>query len=240
MPKPLASLTALLALVVAPGLARADDDPATSAIPDEEAPVVDPPAPEAEPMPPSTTPVLAPAPASDRAADWCGSHARWHAWSDRPPRIAIGFAQTRVDLGDDDTRGRSLLARVVLHHGFEAELELAKLQIDGDDARTAGGSLLRVFGHHAFHPYVIAGFGGGKVERADGSEPHLHYAELGAGLMLRHRHFALGVDVRRGVRSVDASAEPTGDATRMTMPTPTDSHDRERYTRSRIMALFYF
>jgi hypothetical protein len=229
--RPLASLLTLIAITIVPAVVLADEvlpDPAT----DE--PVVDPALPEAPVASPAETPIAAPA-AQPIAENPCA----WHrAGGSRPSgRFAIGIAHGHLTLDDDrDGSQKSLLARVALHHGMEVELELAHAEIAGDDTRTAGGALLHVFGHHHLRPYVVVGAGGGRLERADGNESHLRYAELGGGLMLRKRHLAIGIDVRRGIRHVDDDSAPMDVSARMVA---TDA-DHEHYMRGRVLAMVYF
>ncbi|MBX3162436.1 MAG: hypothetical protein KF773_41105 [Deltaproteobacteria bacterium] len=170
------------------------------------------------------------------------------------PRLALGFAKSRLDADDGgETEQKSLLARLAIRRGIELEVELAEMKLMGADARTAGVSVLRVFGRGVLHPYLIAGFGGGTIDtpvpRAD--DPRVHYAELGGGLMIRRRHLAIGADLRRGMRSIDNLYHPatttvppapaTAGVPRMTTPpAPEEAGDPDRYTRGRITVLFYF
>jgi hypothetical protein len=171
----------------------------------------------------------------------CGGS--WHGRKHRlRGRLALGFSKGHLELDDEtDAKQKSLLARVVLRRGFELELEFSKMTLDGDKTRTAGGALVRSFGKRKLRPYVIAGAGGGRIDRADGAEDHLRYAELGGGLMLRKRRLAIGVDFRRGVRhtSADEGAEPAMDVATKTVTTTSDE-GREHYVRGRILALVYF
>jgi hypothetical protein len=222
--------TALILIASTPLVAFADDDPPPPM--DETAAPAPPPAPvEAPPAPPSTvTPVSSqPIPEST----WCDYH---HAAWNRPlhPRFAIGIAHGHLG-GDLDGTQSSLLARIVLRHGFEVEGEFAKATLGGDTEKTGEAALVKTFGHHHLQPYVLAGAGGGKLDRADGTDPHLRFAEIGGGLMLRLHHVAIGADIRKGVREVDSPAMDT--AARMTTPGETD-HDH--FTRGRILALVYF
>jgi hypothetical protein len=201
---------------------------------------------EAALAPPSAAPVVAPAPAMTPVAEddqgWCHHHGAWkHArwnWRNYEPRFAVGYAKGHLDLRDtdDEVTQKSLIGRVVLHHGFEVELELSKIEDGGDTTHTHGAALLKTFGHHHLRPYVLAGFGAGSIDRADGSEPDLRYAEFGGGLMLKGRHLAIGVDLRKGVRKVEADAMVDAAAR---METPSDE-DKQHYTRGRVMALVYF
>ena len=97
---------------------------------------------------------------------------------------------------------------------FEAEVELARTELGRDRMNTGGGALIKMFGHHAFHPYLLAGGRGGM------------------------RHLAIGVDVRRGMRRVDGTGMDTS-TLRTTTPTP-EAAEREHYTRGSVMALVYF
>jgi hypothetical protein len=218
--------TALILIAATPLVAFADDDPPP---PMDEAPA--PPPVEAPPVveaPPST---VAPQPAP-QPETWCDyHHAAWH----RPlhPRFAIGISHSHLG-GDLDGSQKSLLARFVLHHGFELEAEFAKATLGDDTAKTGGAALVKTFGHHHLLPYVLAGAGGGKLDRADGTDPHLRFAEIGGGLMLRLRHLAIGADIRKGVREVDSAMD-----TSARMTTPGES-DHDHYTRGRILALVYF
>lgn len=164
----------------------------------------------------------------------CANH--WAGSDQHRPRLAVGLATSHLHLdGDRDGHQHGLVVRAALRHGVELEVELARAEIDGDDARTIGGAVIKAFGEHRLAPYVVAGGGGGRLDRADGSEPRLHYGEAGAGVMLRKRHLALGVDVRAGVREVD----DTDAAARMTT-TPSSDDDRDRYVRCRLVAMLYF
>jgi hypothetical protein len=200
---------------------------AADPVPDEQ--VVGPgdtaPAPVVEVVPSAANPVEAENP--------CG---HWRGWHQRPVRgrFALGFSKGHLGLDDDrEATQKSLIARVALRRGWEIELEMAKMELDGDDTHSGGASLVRAFGKHGLRPYVIAGVGGGQIERADGGERHLRYAEVGAGLMLRGRRLAIGADVRRGARQVDEADAPMAKMT-------TADDDRERYVRGRILALVYF
>lgn len=175
------------------------------------------------------------APAAE--ADGCAGH--WAAWDHHRPRLAIGLASSHLRLdGDRDGHQHGLVVRAAFHHGVELEVELARAEIGDDDVRTVGGSVIKTFGAHRLAPYVLAGGGGGKVERADGTEPRLHYGEAGAGVMLRKRHLALGVDVRAGVRKL-RDDDGDGDAARMST-TPATDDDAEHYVRCRFTAMLYF
>jgi hypothetical protein len=198
-----------------------------------------------------------PPPKQARRYARCGGVHGWKAtwrerWGNRgyhhTPRLAIGFAKSKVELDEGgDSKHKSLLARLVLRRGVEMELELSKLEVLGEDARTAGISVMRVFGRRAVHPYIIAGLGGGTLDaegrggRRDDAEPRVHYAELGGGIMLRKRHLAIAADLRRGVRTVEGLATPDRMSTARTS-TPDDDRmaDPDRYTRGRIMMLVYF
>ena len=167
------------------------------------------------------------------------------AWSSYPPpehHVAIGFAKGHVEQADDtDGHQRALLARVVLRHGFELELELAKTTLGDDHARTAGGAVIKTLGYHRhFAPYLALGGGGGELERADGREPHLAYGELGGGLMLRGRHLALALDVRAGVRRIEAEAIAVARTAADIVATPEPEAERDRYVRARLALLAYF
>jgi hypothetical protein len=182
--------------------------------------------------PPST---VAPQPAPAPENNWCDYH---HAAWNRPfqPRFALGVAHSHLG-GDLDGSERSLLARVLLRHGFEIEGEFAKTTLGDDTAKTGEAALVKTFGHHHLLPYVLAGAGGGKLDRADGTDPHLRFAEIGGGLMVRFRHLAIGADIRKGVRDVDSAPGVMDAAARMTTP---GESDRDHYTRGRILALVYF
>ena len=192
-------------------------------------------APTAEPAPvvaaPAATPVAAPA-----ETDWCGAH-RYAHWHHHRGQLSIGFSKGHVETEDEvDGSQRSLVARLNGRRGWSIELELSKLSLDGGDSmKTGGASLVKAFGRHELAPYVIAGIGGGRYEFPGGGDQRVHFAEAGAGLMLRKKHFSIGADVRRGVRKLDGDDEV---ATRMT--TPSDTDDRERYVRGRILALINF
>ena len=219
----LALSAALLALASVPALA--DDDPPGY---DDLAPPssVDP---AAAPQPPP------PAPTPEQR--WgCHGSWRWHHGT-YASRFAIGIGHGHYELDGDEGHQKSLFARIGLHHGFEIELEMARTELDrGDQLRTGGAALVKTFGHRHFRPYLLAGAGGGRLEPASGDDTHLHYGELGFGLMLRGRHLGLALDMRRGVRGVEDDAMTT--TAKMTQPT--DEETREHYTRGRILALVYF
>ena len=191
--------------------------------------------------PPPPPPAVAP-PAPERADDPCvWSHA---SSTPREQRFAIGFAKSRLELDDEtDGKAKSILARVVLHRKLEVELELSRATLGDDTAKTFGGSLVHVLGRHKLRPYALFGGGGGVLERASGAEDRLRYAEFGAGLMLKMRHLAIGVDFRVGVRKFDGAADPVAvpvdSADAMSTPS-SDEWTKERYHRARILALFYF
>jgi hypothetical protein len=252
MPRPIAFATfiAVLALpltvVAAPEPYGPDEAPVEEPVPVEEPrPDADPTeAPVAQPdpwTPPATVAPVVVAATPQVDGDPCGG-GRWAKSRRMKGRFALGFSKGHLELDDErDAKQKSLLARVALRRGYEIELELSKMELGGDDTRTAGGSLLRAFGNRKLRPYVIAGAGGGRIERADGTEDHLRYAELGGGVMLRKKRLAIGVDFRRGVRHLEGEEvanEPAMDvAGRVTAPS---DDDRERYVRGRILALVYF
>jgi len=243
--RPLASFATLIAITILPAVVLADEalpdpDPVEPASPvvEEARPAEPTEAPPGE-APPGEAPYVEPTVAAPAVQPVAENPCAWHrAGGFRPSgRFAIGIAHGHLTLDDDrDGSQKSLLARVALHHGMELELELAHAEIAGDDTRTAGGALLHVFGHHHLRPYVVVGAGGGRRERADGSESHLRYAELGGGLMLRKRHLAIGVDVRRGIRHVDDDSAPMDVSARMV----TTDADHEHYMRGRVLAMVYF
>jgi hypothetical protein len=238
-----------------PGISEADEAAPVA----EEAPVVEEapaieaaPAVEAAPTAtttttitaPGATPVAAPAPASPVVQeDPCGihKHARWR--HRMKGRISIGFSKSHIELdgedGADETEGKqkSFVVRLNGRRGWSIELELSKLTLDGgDQARTAGASLVKTFGRRKIAPYVLAGGGGGRYEHADGTEQKLHFGEFGGGVMLRGKRFSIGVDMRRGVRKLE---DPDEDVMRVTTPGE-DEHDHDHYTRGRVLALFNF
>ncbi|HEY5937540.1 MAG TPA: hypothetical protein VIU61_22995 [Kofleriaceae bacterium] len=189
---------------------------------------------------PVAPPAVAPA-APERADDPCV----WRHASSTPrkQRFAIGFAKSKLELDDEtDGKAKSILARIALHRKFEVELELTRATLGDDTAKTFGGALVREFGKRKLRPYVLAGGGGGVLERASGAEDRLRYAEFGAGLMLKKRHLAIGVDFRGGVRKVDGGADPVAMPVDEAgaMPPASDEWTKERYHRARILALFYF
>src|SRR6185436_7297696 len=91
--------------------------------------------------------------------------------------------------------------------GFAVELELARADLDDSGTAKTGGLAIDKFflTHRRLNPYLAAGAGGGRLERADGSESHLGYGELGGGLLLRGRRLALALDLRAGVRRSEAA-----------------------------------
>ena len=187
-------------------------------------------------------PAAAPDPCASASENPCASENRC-GWKGRrmKGRLAIGFSKGHFERADDsEAKQKSILARISGRRGWELEFELSKLTLDGDEQRTSGLSLVKSFGHRKLRPYVIAGIGGGEIQRASGAEDHLGYAELGGGLMLKKRRFAIGADLRRGVRRIEPDdAAPMATDARMT-ETPAAEDDRERYVRGRILALFYF
>jgi hypothetical protein len=235
MPK----LAALALVTVFSGPASADDEPLGPPLPPPQAEVtVTTPGATIVVTPPGVRPV---APPAERADDPCV----WSRASSAPRkhRFAIGFAKSKLEQGDEtDGKAKSILARVALRRKFEVELELSRATLGDDTARTFGGSLVRAFGSRKLQPYVLAGAGGGVLDRASGAEDRLRYAEFGGGLMLKKRRFAIGADVRGGVRRVEGAdpvAVPVDTAGAMSTPTA-DEWTKERYHRARILALFYF
>ncbi|HEY5925414.1 MAG TPA: hypothetical protein VIV11_27205 [Kofleriaceae bacterium] len=187
--------------------------------------------------------VVAPAPQVD--ADpcargwWRGRYA-----GKRRGFLGIGFAKGHMEL-EDETEGKtkSFIARAQGRRGFGIELELARGELGADESKTVGGSLFKAFGKRRLMPYVIAGGGRGVIEREGGGEDRMRYMEAGGGLMLKLRRFAIGVDMRRGVRRVDeaeAVAPVTMDGAAPSVVTPTDEDDRAKYVRGRVMALVTF
>ena len=186
---------------------------------------------------PAPAPVAAPTPAPP--AEY-GCHHGWGRWHHGPyaSRFAVGVGGGHYELADDVDEGhtKSLFARIGLHHGFEIELEMARTELDsGDDQHGGGAALVKTFGHRHFRPYVLAGFGGARVEPDAGADRHFHYGELGWGLMLRGRHLALAFDMRHGRRTFDSDDATT--AARMTTP---GEDEKQHTTRGRILALVYF
>jgi len=241
-----------VAIVLAPLVALADDEAVPAEAPPVEAPPVEAPPAEAPPTdaPPYVEPVepvvaapgqTAPAAPPPVENGWrCDTHRRWHRWSDSRQRrfFGVGLAKGKLAL-DDDQHGdqESLFFRAQSRRGWGLELEFARATIDENQARSIGGSLYKAFGKHALQPYVLAGGGRGHIEHTDGSDDRMRYFEAGGGLMLRGRHLAIGLDLRRGVRHVDAEL-PTMTAARMS--TTTTSDDRDDYLRGRILAMFAF
>ena len=187
-------------------------------------------------------PAAAPDPCASVTENPCASESPCGGWKGRrmKGRLAIGFSKGHFERADDsEAKQKSFLARVSGRRGWELEFELSKLTLDGDNQRTSGLSLVKSFGRRKLRPYAIAGIGGGEIQRATGAEDRLGYAEFGGGLMLKKRRFAIGADIRRGVRHVEPDdAAPMAGTTRMA-ETPT-AEDHERYVRGRILALFYF
>jgi len=182
----------------------------------------------------TTTTVVAPG-SVEPVDDGYGCHAHW-AWKSRMKgRLSIGFSKSHVELGDD-TEGhqKSFVARLNGRRGWSLEFELAKLSLDGGDtAKTGEASIVKTFGRHHVAPYLLAGIGGGRYQYADGTDQRVHFAEAGGGVMLRGRHFSVGLDVRRGRHFVDRDEMTIARST-------TTSDDNDRYTRGRILALFTF
>jgi hypothetical protein len=233
MPK-LAGL-ALVAVFAAP--AHADEEPVGPPPPPPHVTVTTPGATIVVTPPGGVHPVAPPAREHD------GDPCVWTRSSSVPRkhRFAIGFARSRLELDDEsEGKAKSILARVVMRRKFEVELELSRATLGDDTAKTFGGALVRAFGSRKLQPYVLAGGGGGVLDRASGAEDRLRYAELGAGLMLKKRRLAIGVDFRGGVRRVEgADPVPVDAAGAMSTPS-SDEWTKERYHRARILALFYF
>ena len=192
---------------------------------------------------PGAVPVTS-APAPIVQEDPCGvhQHARWR--HRMKGRLSIGFSKSHVELdgedGADETEGKqkSFVARLNGRRGWSIELELSKLTLDGgDQARTAGVSLVKTFGRRRIAPYVLAGGGGGRVEHADGTEQKMGFGEFGGGVMLRGKRFSIGFDMRRGVRKL---RETEDELMRVVTPTGEDEHAHDHYTRGRVLALFNF
>lgn len=227
-----------LALVVflAPLTAAADDEVPVEQVPVDQ--VSAEPAPAEQPasievMPPgAVAPVEQPVPCGAQADDPCGTWRHgWRHHHHRKGALSIGFSRSHVD-NDDDTGGtqKSMLARFNGRRGWSLELELSKLSLNGVDAKTGGVSIVHAFGRHPLAPYLIAGAGGGRIEDTD---QRLHFAEAGAGLMLRKNCVSIGVDVRRGIRRFD-------DEMTVERTTTPAADDHERYTRGRVLALINF
>jgi hypothetical protein len=223
-----AALPALIAVLSLPALARAQ-----------------PGAPDPGPPPEAGPPPADPAaePAGEEAMCWRG-----HCGPDGVRRFAVGVAGGHIDFEEaGEGHQHAILGRVMLVHGFALELELARAELDDDagTARTGGVALEKFFcTHRRLNPYLAAGAGGGRFERADGTESHMGYGELGGGLMLRGRRFALALDLRAGARRTEQAeviAEP-GLAAAMMSPGDDDDDEweRERYHRARLMLLFQF
>jgi hypothetical protein len=180
----------------------------------------------------------------DATCAWgrCGPHGAIH------DRFAIGLGAGHLHVADHgDGRQRSLLARVRVLRALEVELELSRADLDdGAEGRSAGAGLVHpLCPHRHVSPYVAVGAGGGVIETTSGLDAHQRYAELGGGLLLRGRRFALGLDARAGVRGVERD-EPTAATARLVAPaavsTPAadDGSERSHYLRARVLALVYF
>jgi hypothetical protein len=194
---------------------------------------------------PGTAPVATPAPASPVVQEdpfGVHKHARWR---DRMKgRISIGFSKSHVELDGEDSadeaegKQKSFVARLNGRRGWSIELELSKLTLDGgDQAKTAGASLVKTFGRRKIAPYVLAGGGGGRYDHTDGTEQKLLFGEFGGGVMLRGKRFSIGVDMRRGVRKF---REQDDEVMRTSMPTGANEDDSHHYTRGRVLALINF
>jgi len=187
---------------------------------------------------PGAEPAAAEQPTAEQSMCWRG-----HCGPDRPRRFAVGIAGGHIDLDDaGEGHQHSILGRVMIAHGFAVELELARADLDDSGTAKTGGLAIDKFflTHRRLNPYLAAGAGGGRLERADGSESHLGYGELGGGLLLRGRRLALALDLRAGVRRSEA-AEATV-AAAMTGPSDDEEVDweRDRYHRARLMLLLQF
>ena len=246
MLNPLLSCSAVcLAAILLPSVASAGDEPGPPADEPSLESAIEP-ASEPANEPPPAAPVDAPDPCTSaidhscgaETADPCsGGRARW---GKRRVSLAIGLSRGHVEM-DDDTEGtqRSLIARLTGRRGWAVELELSKLRLGDDDGRLAGGAIVKAFGRRKLAPYVLAGAGRGELDRADGSEQRLHFAEDGGGLMLRKRRLSIGIDVRRGARRTDADDAAVMDPAAGSRGGASDD-DRERYTRGRVVALVHF
>jgi hypothetical protein len=178
-------------------------------------------------------------PAAEESMCWRG-----HCGPDRPRRVAVGIAGGHLDLDEaGEGHQHSILGRVMIVHGFAVELELSRAEMDDDSSARTGGVALEKFfcTHRRLNPYLAIGAGGGRLERADGSDSRLGYGEIGGGLMLRGRRLALAIDLRAGARRSEVDAE-AGVAAAMTGPSDDDGDDwqRDRYHRARVMLLFQF
>jgi hypothetical protein len=252
MPKlPLAAVA--LAMLSLPVAAFAEDevapsDESTFAQPPADPPVADPAVADPDVAPPTDPALAAPgmtqpaapaAPTDEYSCAW-----RWHHHAVRRRGfIGIGLAKGHVGLDDDtDGRQKALILRAQGRRGFGIELEFARAEIGDDHVRTAGGALYKAFGRRHLMPYVLVGGGRGEIERAGGGDDGVRYGEFGGGLMLKLRRFAIGVDVRKGVRRVE-DRTPEVMATFPGAPavvTPPDDDERDRYVRGRVMALITF
>ena len=195
--------------------------------------------PGAEPAAPPEAQAPPDQPTAEQRMCWRG-----HCGPERPRRFAVGVAGGHIDLDEaGEGHQKSILGRVALWRGFAVELELARADLDEDGTAKTGGVALEKFfcTHRRLNPYLAVGGGGGRLERADGSDARMAYGELGGGLMLRGRRFALALDLRAGARRSEASvAADAGVAAAMTSPSDEDEWERDRYRRARLMLLFQF
>lgn len=266
MPSPRITLSALFLIAAVSSVSHADpyaepppgdDDPTRYTEPDHAEPAVEEVAPPAAPatvevvmVAPGTRAPVTVAPSPDPCAgpvdaDPCSARAHGRSrWMHGSPRwrgrghLTVGLTAGRIALEDDtDGKQRSLLARATGRRGWGIELELARATFGDDHARTIGGSLMKTFGQRHLAPYVLVGAGGGVLERESGTESQLRFREFGGGLLLRARRFAIGIDVRRGARTVETEVMPVMGAISRTTEAP---DDRESYTRARFLALVMF
>lgn len=196
-----------------------------------------------EPVLAPSEPAAAPPIAAPLIDDPCGvsKRARWK--SRLRGKLSIGFARSHLEMADDsEGTQKSLVARLNGRRGWSVELEMSKLSLGEDRGRAGGGALVKTFGRRKLAPYMIAGGGGGRLDHADGGESRIKYAEAGAGLMVRKKRIAIGVDFRRGIRDVEAIASDDAMATPepTVMRAVTSDDGRERYVRGRIMAMIQF
>lgn len=215
-----AALPVLVAVLSLPTVARAQPGAEPAAPP------------EAQPPPGDTT--------AEQSMCWRG-----RCGPDRPRRFALGIAGGHIDLDEaGEGHQKAILGRVALWHGFAVELELARADLDEDGTAKTGGVALEKFfcTHRRLNPYLAVGGGGGRLDRADGSDARMAYGEFGGGLMLRGRRFALALDLRAGARRSEASvAADAGVTAAMTSPSDDDDEwERDRYRRARLMLLFQF
>lgn len=159
----------------------------------------------------------------------------------RLPRFALGaFAgginvENRVAGEDYGLFGRLRLTDKFL---VEAEMASSKMMEIRTDRRLGGALLYDLSPRSRFSAHLLAGAGVTHTNVQDGTfETKQEYGELGAGLNLRLTdRLHLSADLRAGART-RVDGEPEDVDLKNVAPS---ADEREKYTRGRISAVFYF